>query len=82
MDALAIILRPLALLVLFGLAVLIAWGLHRLIPEGRIKRILYERHHVVPRTESERKDWRPVLYLLAATVVQFAIIFWLARGID
>jgi len=70
MDALGIIVRPLAALALFGSAALLAWWLKRFIPEGRIKRILYKPEHVTdPKSNA---FW----YLLVATIVQFAIIFW------
>jgi len=81
MDALGIVVRPLAALALFGGAAFLAWWLKRFIPEGRIKRVLFERHPIVPRTEAERRDWRPVLYLLIATIVQFAIIGWFTRDL-
>lgn len=69
-----IVLRPVAFLVLFGLAILVAWALHKLIPEGRFKRALYERQPLIPENEVERRNWKPVLYLAIATIVQFAII--------
>ncbi len=47
-DWLAIVLRQLALLVLLFAALAISRALHRVIPDGRIKRILYARHEVVP----------------------------------
>lgn len=63
-----IVLRSLTALVLFGSAALIAYGLRRFIPDGRVKRVLYARHAVTdPRSNA---FW----YLLAASIVQFSII--------
>lgn len=78
-DALGVVVRPVAAVVLFGAAALLAWYLSRVIPSGRLKRVLFKRHPLVPTTEAERKDWLPALYLVVATVVQFAIIFALMR---
>lgn len=41
MWLLSIVLKPFILVVFFVLVWLIAAGLHKVIPEGRIKRILY-----------------------------------------
>lgn len=55
MDPLAIVVRPLALLVLLGMA----WGLsrllHRVIPPGKVRDFLYKRHEVIPSEASRRR---------------------------
>lgn len=39
--ALALVLKPLALIALFGSARLIAWAVFRLMPDSRLKRALF-----------------------------------------
>jgi hypothetical protein len=43
-----IILRPLAMVALLLIACGISKALHRFIPNGRIKQILYKKHSVIP----------------------------------
>lgn len=74
-----IILRPLTFLALFGLAVLISWALHKVIPAGRVKDALYKPMHVIPRNEAERRDWKPVWLFFGASLLVFAWIFWLIK---
>lgn len=42
--------RPIAGIILLGSAALIAHLIKPLIPEGRVKRILYKKHPIVPLT--------------------------------
>jgi hypothetical protein len=49
-----IILRPLILLVFLLAAAVIARLLHRIIPDGKIKEILYRKHEVVPTATDSR----------------------------
>jgi hypothetical protein len=48
--AINVLVRPFVVLALFVAAMLIAWGLRRVIPEGRVKEALYFRR--------EWSDWR------------------------
>lgn len=45
------VLRPVAAIVLLGSACLIAALIKPLIPEGRLKQILYKKHPIVPAAE-------------------------------
>jgi hypothetical protein len=45
----AIVLRPLVLVSLLFAAMYVSRLLERVIPEGRVKRLLYAKHEVVPR---------------------------------
>lgn len=74
MHYLEIVVRPLAAVVLFGGAALLAWWLKRFIPDGVMRRALYKRYPLAPQTEAERKDWMPVLLIFAAIAAEFAII--------
>jgi hypothetical protein len=67
-DPLAIILRPVAAVLLFGLAVLLARALRRVIPAGRIKRWLYTPHAIIPSNEAERRDLTAPLVLIGGVL--------------
>lgn len=71
---LSILLRPFTLFALLVAAALIARAIHPLFSEGPVKRLLYKPMPIIPRTESERRDWTPVLLLLAATALLFGFI--------
>lgn len=43
-----LLLRPLGAIVLLGLAAILARLIKPLIPEGRLKQILYKKHPIVP----------------------------------
>lgn len=74
MTPLSILVRPLTAFALFFLAALIAWPIKRWLSGKRWARALLEPMPVIPCTEAERKDWRPVLYIVLANVFIFGLI--------
>ncbi len=73
-DWLAIVLRPLALVALLFVAMYLSHLLKRVIPEGRVKRILYTKHEVVPPIETVSPRTRFVctmILLLIALLIIF-----------
>jgi hypothetical protein len=68
-----VVLRPFAALALFGLALAISYLLRPLIPDGRVKRLLYDR------TFRERRPevFNAVVILLIVALVFFGI--WVAN---
>ncbi len=76
---LGILLRPLVALALFLAAALLARLVLRLIPAGRFKAYISKPMPVIPRTEAERKDWRPVLWIWGAIALIFGIVYLLSR---
>lgn len=67
-----IILRPFFMLLLLGIAAVIAYLIHPLIPEGRVKWALYRRRDVVPETPpSKWIQWTctAIVLLIAALIV-------------
>ena len=72
-TALSLTLRSLMLLGFFGLVAIIAHGILRAIPEGRVKRFPAQPANMVPRSEAERRSWVPVLACLMAAVIVWAI---------
>lgn len=73
-DWLAIVLRPLALVVLLFTALLISRMLARVIPEGRVKRFLYAQHEIVPRdptsvSPTTRRVCTAILLLIALLII-------------
>ncbi len=73
-DLWAVVLRPVALLVLLAAAFALSRLLERVIPDGRIKRILYARHEVVPPIETVSPRTRFVctmILLLIALLIIF-----------
>lgn len=73
-DWLAIVLRPLALVALLFVAMYLSHLLKRVIPEGRVKRILYAQHEVVPPIETVSPRTRFVctmILLLIALLIIF-----------
>ena len=77
-TALSLTLRSLMLLGFFGLVVILAHGILRAIPEGRVKRPT-QSANMVPRSEAERHNWVPVLACLMAAVIVWAIpvLMWI-----
>lgn len=78
-----IILRPLIALALFLSAALIARFILRYVPEGRTKHLLSRRLPILPRNESERRDWKPFWLLLIASAAVFAwidVVIWYSDG--
>jgi hypothetical protein len=69
-TVIAVLLRPLTALVLFGLAVLIGTAILRTVPEGRLKRLLSRRYEVVPEVVSPRSR-------LVSIVIVTVIATWL-----
>lgn len=72
MHYLEIIVRPIAALILFGGAAVLAWWVGRFIPAGKLKTLLYKREEITdPKSNA---FW----YLLVAMAVQFGIIYLMA----
>jgi small-conductance mechanosensitive channel len=72
---LAIVLRPLALVVLLVAAVTLSRWLSRFIPDGRVKRFLYARHEVVPRDFSTVSLRTQRICTAVIVVIALLIIF-------
>ncbi len=73
-DWLAIVLRPLALVALLFVAMYLSHLLKRVIPEGRVKRILYTKHEIVPRdptsvSPTTRRVCTAILLLIALLII-------------
>lgn len=77
---LALGLRSLVALVLFGVAAVIGYYIQsfgaRRDWNGPLWRYLTHRHHVVPRTESDRHNWHGVFWALLATLAIFVAIWF------
>ena len=68
-TALALLLRPLILVAFFGTCMLIARGILRLIPSGRVRNVLTrEVDWGRPSTEANRRSWFSVLVWLTFVV--------------
>ncbi len=76
---LGIALRPLVALALFLAAALLGRLVLRLIPAGRFKTYISKPMPVVPRTEAERKNWMPVVWIWLAIALIFGWIALLSR---
>ena len=74
---LAILGRPFMAFALFLTAAILARLILRSIPAGPVRTFLSRRMHVIPQTETERRDWLPVWLLLGFAVV-FFICIWFA----
>jgi hypothetical protein len=75
-DGLAIVLRPIAAVVLFVGAVLLARLITRALPAGRVKRWLTTPHALIPRSDAERRDLTAPLVLIVGTLVVLAWAVW------
>lgn len=76
MDGLAIVLRPIAAVVLFVGAVLLARLITRALPAGRVKRWLTTPHALIPRSDAERRDLTAPLVLIVGTLAVLAWAVW------
>lgn len=76
MDGLAIVLRPIAAVLLFVGAVLLARLITRALPAGRVKRWLTTPHALIPRTDAERRDLTAPLVLIVGPLVILAWAVW------
>lgn len=64
----SILIRPLMAFALFFIAAVLGrWILNQL-PEGPVKRVLGRRFVVYAVTQAERRDWWPVVILVAVSV--------------
>lgn len=75
-DWLAIVLRPFGLLVLLLTAALLSRSIERYIPDGRVKRLLYRRHSVVPEHQTRRNLW---LWRCVLIAIVLAVVFKVGR---
>lgn len=73
-DWLAIVLRPLALVALLCAAMYLSHLLKRVIPEGRVKRILYTKHEIVPKDINTV----PLRTQRICTAIVIALAAWIA----
>lgn len=71
-DWIAIVLRPLALLVLLTVAVVLSRLLKRVIPDGPVKRALYTHFDVIPPPESVSPRTRFI-----CTTILLLLIGWI-----
>ena len=76
MDGLAIVLRPVAAVLLFVGAVLLARLITRALPAGRVKRWLTTPHALIPRSDAERRDLTAPLVLIVGTLAVLAWALW------
>ena len=76
MDGLAIVLRPVAAVLLFVGAVLLGRLITRALPAGRVKRWLTTPHALIPRTDAERRDLTAPLVLIVGTLAVLAWALW------
>lgn len=74
MNHLSIILRPLVAFALFFCAAVIAHWVGGLIPSSRARTFLTRRMRIIPRSEAERRDWSPVLWLVAASLLLLVVV--------
>lgn len=79
--AIAVLLRPLTLLLLLGTAVLVARALRPAFPAGRVRDVLYRKHALLAANEIERRDWTAPVACFVGSALLFAWIYWLARDV-
>ena len=70
---LTVLLRPITFVLLFAVAHLLAYAAWPVIP-ARMRPLLYRQMSIIPRTEAERRDWRPALYLTLANILIFGFV--------
>jgi len=49
----------------------------RAIPAGRIKRALTRPMHLIPQTEEDRRDWRPVIICVVLAALLWGGVAWM-----
>ncbi len=76
MDPFAIVLRPVAAVLLFVAAALIARAITRALPHGPLKRWLTTPHAVIPSNETERRDFTVPLVLIVGTLAVLGWALW------
>ena len=76
MDPFAIVLRPVAAVLLFVAAALIARAITRALPHGPLKRWLTTPHAVIPSNEAERRDFTVPLVLVVGTLAVLGWALW------
>jgi hypothetical protein len=75
-DGLAIVLRPVAAVLLFVGAVLLGRLITRALPAGRLRNWLATPHALIPRSDAERRDLTAPLVLIVGPLVILAWTVW------
>lgn len=77
MNYLPLLLRPLILIAFLALVAFLSSLVRRAIPAGRIKRVLTRPMHLIPQTEEDRRDWRPVIICVVLAALLWGGVAWM-----